>query len=137
MKSSITSFERIVFYDGDCGFCSAAIQFILKNRKHSFYFIALQSTEATKFLSTFHTQIDMNSLFYYEKGKLFNRSTAILKICRHLKTRYLLLSYLGWIFPRLIRDSFYNLIARKRLQLKSPSCIIPTENERKYFLDRK
>lgn len=42
--------DKILFYDGDCVFCNASVQFALKHRKkNSIYFSALQSELAKKF----------------------------------------------------------------------------------------
>lgn len=67
----ILKLERIVFYDGDCGFCNTSVQLILKNRKVDFYFIPLQSEISHQIMAKFNVEIKMNTLYLLENGKLY------------------------------------------------------------------
>jgi predicted DCC family thiol-disulfide oxidoreductase YuxK len=70
-----------------------------------------------------------------EQGKLFTKSTAALKILRHIGIPWSLLGVF-MIIPRQIRDPFYDFVARHRYQWmgKSDSCRVPTEKDRQRFV---
>jgi predicted DCC family thiol-disulfide oxidoreductase YuxK len=44
------------------------------------------------------------------------------------------LAALGRVVPRPVRDTVYNAIARRRLSLAAPRCLLPTAEERARFL---
>jgi predicted DCC family thiol-disulfide oxidoreductase YuxK len=49
-KTEITP-KRIVFYDGECGFCNRTVAFVLKKQKgNAIYFTALQTAIRQAFL---------------------------------------------------------------------------------------
>lgn len=135
-ESSNSSEKRIVFYDGDCCFCNTSVQFILKHRKKEFYFAALQSDFAKKKIEEGQgVDIEMNTLYYLEKDKLYEKSNAVLRIARGLKGAYPMFYYLGSIFPKFIRDVVYDFIAKRRNKINPGFCALPSEEERKFFLD--
>lgn len=127
--------ERIVFYDGECGFCNTSVQFVLNHRRRPIYFVPLQSDLAEEILEARDIEIEMNTLYYLEKGELFERSTGALRIARHLKGGYPLLYYIGIIFPRIIRDWVYDQIAKRRHKINPGYCAMPTPEERQLFLE--
>jgi predicted DCC family thiol-disulfide oxidoreductase YuxK len=135
-ETSNTSERQIIFYDGDCGFCNSSVQFILNKRKKVYYFSALQSDFAKKKIEEEAGKtIEMNTLYFLDQGELFEKSTAILRVSKGLKGAYPLLFYVGIIFPRFIRDAVYDFIARRRHKIEAGFCALPTEEERKFFLD--
>lgn len=130
----VLHYDRIIFYDGECGFCNATIQLILKKRKSPFYFVSLQSEVAQKIMSEFDITINFNTVYYFENKRLYKRSTAALHIFKHLKGIYPFLYSIGMCVPRFLRDGIYNFIAKRRNRIKPGYCAVPTEEERKYFL---
>ena len=130
----ILKLERIVFYDGDCGFCNTSVQLILNNRKVDFYFIPLQADVSKDIMQNFNEEIKMNTLYLYEKGKLYKKSTAAIKIAKNLKKLYPLVFYVGMIVPKIIRDWVYDQIAKRRHKIKPGFCAMPLEQEKKFFL---
>src|SRR5690554_7898148 len=84
----VLQFKRIIFYDGDCGFCNTSVQLVLKKRKKDFYFIPLQSSIAEEIMTHFNETIEMNTLYLVENGLLYDRSTAAIKIAKHLSSLY-------------------------------------------------
>ena len=133
MQIRMTEKRSIVFYDGDCGFCNSAVAFILKNRKRDFYFIPLQSEKAESMLLNFVSEVDYDTMYFYDKRKLYSRSNAGLRICLGLKGLYPLM-YVFYIVPRFIRDGVYRFIAKRRKRINKGYCVMPEENELKYFL---
>lgn len=132
--SEIQHLERIILFDGECGFCNKSIQFILKNQKKTVYFLPLQSPVAKRILSKNKVKLDMSTLFYLEKGKLYSRSSAVVKILQLLKGGYPALSYLLYVVPVFIRDYVYAAIAKRRHKISAKNCLLPTVEEREFFL---
>lgn len=125
--------KKVIFYDGDCGFCNSSVQFILKKRKSEFYFIPLQSDLAKSILQKFNIQIEMDTIYFLVNDKIYNKSSAGLQITKHLKNLYPLL-FAFYIVPKFMRDWVYNFIAKRRHKLRAGYCALPTVEEKKYFL---
>lgn len=129
--------QRILFYDGDCGFCNRSVQLVLNHATHgSIHFAPLQSPFATSFFQEKGFPLpDLSTVYFWDGKNLSNRSTAALKIARHLKW-YFQLTRIGWLLPRFIRDGIYNWIAKRRMSLANAQCLLPTAEQRELFLDR-
>lgn len=128
---------RVIVFDGVCNFCNIFVTFVLDRSSHDlFKFGMLQSPQAQKILQHFQLPTDEYETFLLiEQGKLFTKSTAALKILRHLGMPWSLFGVM-MIIPRQIRDVFYDFVARHRYQWmgKSDACRVPTEEDRKRFV---
>ncbi|MET2985280.1 thiol-disulfide oxidoreductase DCC family protein [Aureibaculum conchae] len=130
--------KSIILFDGVCNLCNGAVQFIIKRDKSKhFLFASLQSDAAQDILLHFNQKnSDFDSIILIDKGEIYKKSTAILKITRHLngfwKYNYALI-----IIPKFIRDFFYSIIAQNRYNWfgKKESCILPTKDLKMRFLD--
>ena len=131
--NSEIKYNPIVFYDGDCGFCNSAVQFILNKKKKAFYFLALQADLARNLLGEKHVPINMDTIYFLKNGKLYNRSSAALQICKGLKGLYPLL-FAFYIIPKFLRDPFYNFIAKRRHKIREGYCMMPIPEDQQYFL---
>lgn len=125
--------ENLVFYDGDCGFCNSSVQFILSKKKKPFYFIPLQAERTRDLLNPFEITINLDTIYFLSEGKLYDRSSAALRIAKGLKGLYPLL-FAFYIVPKFIRDAIYNFIARRRHKLRAGYCMIPKPEDEKYFI---
>lgn len=131
--------QLIILFDGDCNLCQKSVQFILKKDKHAKFQLASLQSHAAQNLFQQH-EIPINSEYqticYIENDKIYDRSTAVLKICKHLPRFWKLLSVF-LIIPPVIRDHFYHLISRKRYLWwgKASSCLMMTPEIEKRFLD--
>jgi predicted DCC family thiol-disulfide oxidoreductase YuxK len=126
--------RTLVFYDGECGFCNRVVGFILKNEKDQrIFFAALHSDFAKNFLAQKTDKIDPNTFYFFDGKVLYDKSTAALKLLRHLKWYWHLLG-IFWIFPKFLRDWGYHQIASRRHYLASQSCFLPDVDQRKRFL---
>jgi len=134
MKQSRNLPDRIVFYDGDCGFCNTSVQFVLNHRKCDIYFAALQSDLSKKELAKRGVTIQMNTLYFLENGKLYKKSSGALRIAKYLKGLFPLLYWIGIIFPRFIRDWVYDQVAKNRHKIRPGACALPRPEEKKLFL---
>ena len=84
-----------MFYDGECGVCSNSVQFILKNeRDHELYFCPLQSPFAEDLLKEQGITINLDTVYVYANGIIYDRSKAIQVVAKHLKTPYSLFTSL-------------------------------------------
>ena len=136
MKSA--SPDEIVFYDGECGFCSNSVQFILNHeRDHELHFCPLQSEFASELLAQQGIVINLDTIYVLSKGKVHSKSEAIKLASRHFKAPYSWLAILIAITPRYIADAAYTLFANNRyhIQGKVPQCLLPTAAQRKRFLN--
>ena len=129
--------QPIILFDGVCNFCNSAVNFTLKrNSKANIRFAPMQSEAGLKLLQEYKLPPDdMQSFIFIENGKLYKRSTAALKVCKHLR-RLWPLCYGFIIVPAFIRDGIYNWIAANRYKWfgKKDSCMIPTPEIKARFL---
>ena len=118
----------IVLFDGDCGLCSGTVQFIRRRvREPGFQLLPLQSPAARELLARIAASgIDAppdqspaspssfgQTVVFIEDGQVHVRSTAALRIARHLTGAWPLF-YGLIIVPRPLRDWIYDVVARHR-----------------------
>lgn len=110
---------------------------MLKHEKtEDFKFAALQSEIGQqKLLELALETQDFDSIVFLENGKLFQKSTAALKISKYLKFPFNLLQ-IFIIVPRFIRDYVYDFIAKNRYKCfgKEETCWLPKPEYKKRFL---
>lgn len=128
----------IVLFDGVCNLCNRSVQFILKrDKKKKILFASLQGNFGQEMLKRYHLpENDFNSFILLEGEKLYTRSTAALRVLKHLRRGWQI--FYGFIIlPRFIRDSIYNWIARNRYKWfgKKETCMIPSEAIKSRFID--
>ncbi|MBJ2173022.1 thiol-disulfide oxidoreductase DCC family protein [Aureibaculum sp. A20] len=129
--------KSIILFDGVCNLCNNSVQFIINRDKNNhFIFASLQSDAAQDILLHFQrNNSDFDSIILIVNGKIFDKSSAILKIFNKLNG-FWKYSYVFIIIPKFIRDFFYTLIAQNRYKWfgKKDSCIIPTKELKAKFL---
>lgn len=126
---------RIVLFDGECHFCDASVQFIIKRDPTAqFVFASLQSEIGKEYLSSYHVS-DVNSFVLIEEGRYFVKSTAALRIAKRLNGLWPLM-YSFIIVPAAVRNIFYEMIAKNRYKWfgKKEVCELPSPDIRKRFL---
>jgi predicted DCC family thiol-disulfide oxidoreductase YuxK len=76
------------------------------------------------------------TVVYYEEGKLFYRSTAVLKIAQQLAMPWPLFS-IFLLIPAFIRDYIYRIISRNRFKWfgKTKTCFVKYPSHEDRFLD--
>ena len=129
--------NRILLFDGVCNFCNSSIQFIIRHDpKGIFKYAALQSDYAKKLVGD-RSSPEPESVILYEDGKVYDRTTAALKIARHLNGLWPLL-YIFIVIPAFLRDPIYKLIAKNRYKWfgKQEACMVPSKEIRDRFLDQ-
>ena len=127
--------DKIVFYDGDCGFCNQSIQFILKFQKdESLHFAAIQSVFTEQFFTKKGWELpDLSTVYFYENELLYSKSDAGICLAHYLKFPFSLLQYF-WVIPQYLRDKVYDFIAQRRHRLRKGYCLIPSKDQKKQFV---
>ncbi|HEY5124496.1 MAG TPA: DCC1-like thiol-disulfide oxidoreductase family protein [Ignavibacteria bacterium] len=127
----------LILFDGVCNFCNSSVNFIIRrDKKNIFRFASLQSETGQKCLSEFNfSQTEFDTIILIEKGELYTRSTAALRIAKSIRGIWKLF-YIFIIIPRPIRNYFYDLLSRNRYKWfgKRYACRIPSEEEKNRFL---
>ena len=129
--------QAIIFFDGVCNLCNSSVQFVIaRDNRNFFKFAALQSDFAEKKLAEFNVDLKKsNSVFLLEDGKLYSKSSAALRITKHLSAAWPIL-YGFLAVPKFIRNGVYGFIAKNRYKWfgKQDSCWIPTPELKSRFL---
>lgn len=126
----------IILFDGECNFCDASVQFIMKRDQAAYFqFASLQSDIGQQLLAKHAIPNYVDSLVLIDNGHAFIRSTAALRIASKLDGAWKLFM-IARIVPSFLRDPLYNLIARNRYKWfgKKETCMLPTPEQRKRFL---
>lgn len=128
--------QAVIFFDGVCNLCNGAVQFVIeRDRKNYFKFAALQSDFAINKLSNYSLQVKQGDSFVLlENGKVYEQSTAALRVAKRLNGLWLLL-YVFIIIPPFIRNWVYKFIARNRYKWfgRQETCWVPTPELRSRF----
>lgn len=136
--------ESVLLYDGLCGLCDGVVQFTMqRDQKGSMQFAPLQGVYARALLVRHPELASIDSLIVVRAAssardeQVLVRSDAAIAIAQYLGGPWALLGRLTRVFPRVLRDWGYNLIARSRYRIfgKRDVCRIPDARERARFLD--
>ena len=126
----------IVLFDGVCNLCNRFVQILLKlDKNKQLKFASLQGEFGSNLVLAHPELARVDSVLFYQNGKIYSKSSAILEICKVLPA-------LRWfrlfrILPKVFRDYIYEAIARSRYAFfgKRDQCMFPTEELKKRFLD--
>ena len=130
--------QKIIFFDGVCNLCNRSVNFLVRHDKKGILkFASLQSTYAQKVIPKAllnHEKLD--SIIVYTDGKFYDRSTAVLKLCKILGGLYTVF-LIGYLLPRFIRDGLYGFVANHRYRWfgQTENCNVPTADLKERFLD--
>lgn len=138
MESSIDINKKIILFDGVCNLCNSAVNYVIEHdAKDLFRFSSLQSKAGIELME--ERGIDPNaidSIILIEPGiAYYNKSTAALKIAKHLSGSISLLRFFS-VLPEGFRNLVYDFIAKNRYQWfgKKDACMIPTPELKAKFL---
>jgi predicted DCC family thiol-disulfide oxidoreductase YuxK len=126
-----------VLFDGVCNLCNGSVQFILKRDPQGLFRFASLQSEAGRSLMDQHG-LDpgaLSSVVVIEDGRVWQESSAALRVARHLPGAWKLLRVFA-VIPRPLRDAVYRLIARNRYRWfgKTETCWLPTPELQGRFL---
>jgi predicted DCC family thiol-disulfide oxidoreductase YuxK len=130
--------KAVILFDGVCNLCNASVQLVIKNDPDAyFHFASLQSDAGIALQKKYNLPVmaTPESLVLLEEDKVYQYSTAALRIARKLKSWHRFL-YFFIIVPAFLRNAVYKFIARNRYRWwgKQDSCWLPTPDLKKRFL---
>lgn len=128
----------IILYDGECFLCDYSVQFILKRDRHAvFRFCTLQNAIRYSDLSSLVDLTSRNSVILIYKGFIYDKSDAAIRTMILLGGWLSWLGYVGFLFPKFIRNTVYNFIAKNRYKWfgKSDTCLMPNPTYTSQFLN--
>ena len=129
----------VLFFDGVCNLCNGAVKFVIRHdRQGAVHFASLQSTAGAAAVRAVRQRYGRvpDSLIFLDEGQYFIESDAALRVARYLDGGWGTLRLLR-IFPRVLRDFGYRIVARNRYRWfgKQDACMIPTPALKSRFLD--
>ena len=138
MPSELLRDGPILLYDGACGVCSEAVQWVLAHeRSHSLRFAPLESAVGSESRALAGIEPDVDSMLWTElrDGRVYAdvRSSAMLRVLGYVGGPWRILTALRFV-PALLRDAGYRAFAKLRYRLRAQSCLVPTAQERARFL---
>jgi predicted DCC family thiol-disulfide oxidoreductase YuxK len=129
--------DRVIIFDGECNFCSAWVDFVLRRDVDgSIRFAARQSPAARQLLGRLGMHADnLSSIALVIGDDVHTRSDAVLRIFRALPYPWRVLCVFLFV-PRWIRDAVYLLVARARYRLfgHRTACRLEDADHPKRFL---
>lgn len=118
----------VILFDGTCAFCERAVRFIATRDPRGYFRFGASQSPAGAALLADHgfTRQGARSIVLIEDGALYLRSTASLRIARHLAWPWSLAGGL-LVVPRPVRDAVYRVVAAIRHRIAGPSnaCEVP------------
>ncbi|MGQ7276390.1 thiol-disulfide oxidoreductase DCC family protein [Brevibacillus thermoruber] len=131
--------EAILLFDGVCNLCHGAVRFIIpRDPSGRIRFASLQSETGRRLLARHGFPADeLRTVVLIEGDSLYTRSDAMLRVGRKLNGWWPLLSSLGLVIPRPVRDCVYDWIARNRYRWfgRQEQCLLPTPEIRQRFVE--
>jgi len=132
--------RHLLFYDGECGLCDRAVQFVLKHdRKKEFIFAPLQGVTAVKELAQLPPELKtIDSLILLQdygtpEQEITTHGRGAMRICWLLGGWWALIGWKSFL-PSWPFDVAYRFVARNRHRLFSQACIVPDPEHRERFL---
>ena len=130
--------DKIILFDGICNLCNFWVKFIIKRDQHKLLkFASLQSDIGITLIQQKRLHFDkMDTILFLDKGMVYQKSNAVLHICKYLDGPWKL-AYKLLFIPISIRDTLYDWVANHRYKWfgKTQACIIPTPEIQTRFLE--
>ena len=118
----------LLLFDGNCAFCNKAVMYTAKRDVDGYILYASLQSELGQYLLEKNglPRDYIQSLVYFDKGKVYTRTDASCEIAKHFSGASKLLHYLKFI-PAPLRNPVYDLFAKYRYKLfgRIESCELP------------
>lgn len=127
---------RLVLYDGTCGLCDRAVQWLLDHDTDgALTYAALQGDTVAALRSTHAIPTGMDTMVFVDGDRVWVRSHAILTICSHLPTPWRWLGGLR-VLPAWLTDPAYRLVSSTRYSIwgRADACRLPDPEVAARFL---
>lgn len=126
----------VLFFDGDCGFCSKSVRCVYQYDSSGVIdFAPLQGSLAGKLGLRKYAEKGGGSMVILREsdGVMFTKGDAWIELGRALGGVWAGLASVFSLFPKLARDWVYDLIAKNRYRLAGTGnhCALPEEGLRK------
>lgn len=135
--ASETYKQPLVFFDGNCHLCSSVVQFLLP-RTTNLCFTPLQSSKGEKLLANLgKLSTNYESFVLVESCRVYESSTAALRLCLHMKNPLWRLLYIAILIPAILRNPLYRVIARNRYRIfgRREQCMVAPKTWKDRFID--
>ena len=137
----MTDPRPVVLFDGVCNFCNATVRWTAaRDPRARLRFATLRSAPARRAVALADPDTDFDALpdtiVLVDRDGVHTASTALLRISRHLRFPYPVLS-LAAVVPRPLRDAAYGWFARNRYRWfgRADECPLPPPSLASRFLD--
>lgn len=132
--------RHLIFYDGTCGMCHRAVQFLLKWDKNKlFVFSPLQGKAAARMLPP-HINEDLETLILVEnyqdnsEKRVFTFGKGAFRICWLLGGFWSIFGAISFL-PSFLYDWAYRWVAHHRFQwFVREECLVPKNEDMNRFL---
>jgi predicted DCC family thiol-disulfide oxidoreductase YuxK len=129
--------RQLVLYDGVCGLCNKAVQWLLDHDPEAKLTYAPLQGETAAELRKGHPEIPdhLATIVFVEGERVSLYSDAVVQIARHLPAPWRWGAIFRWV-PRPIRDFFYGVMAGNRYRIfgQYDTCRIPAPDQAARFL---
>lgn len=128
----------VLFFDANCLLCNGSVRFILRHeRRPSIIFAPINGTTWKEMFGADAAPGPPQSVVLVDDSGVHTKSKAVLRIQRHMGGGWSWLARFGAVVPPLVRDFFYDMIARHRYRWfgRTDECLLPTPENRRRFLD--
>ncbi|RKP55436.1 DUF393 domain-containing protein [Cohnella endophytica] len=130
--------SALLLIDGVCNLCQGIARFIIaRDPEAKFRFASLQSDIGQRLLQEGGMAVqNMDTFVMIDNGRFYTKSSAALKVVRRLGGLWPLL-YALIVVPPFLRNGVYGFVAKRRYRWfgKEDSCILPTPDIRRRFID--
>ncbi len=120
--------KGLILFDGVCNLCNTSVQKVLQNdKKGNFFFASLSWPIADQVRRGFPNMEEVDSIMLYQNERLYNQSSAALRIAGKMDGLWPLMAVF-WIIPKPVRDVVYQWVARNRYKWfgKKDVCMMPS-----------
>lgn len=129
---------RLVLFDGVCGLCDSAVQWLLDHDDAGRLHYAPLQGELAAALRAANPVIptELDTMVFVRDGQVYLRSQAVLQILRELPAPWSWFSVFR-VFPSFLTDLGYRLLAANRYRIFGTleACRIPEPAQAARFLD--
>ena len=117
-----------ILYDGTCPLCHWAVIYLLRmDKDQSLRYAPIESDYSQQLLGeSYSILLAADTLGFYTGQKLLTEADAVIGALRVTAKGRWLGSFLG-LFPRIVRNWAYRMIANNRKRLPMACPVIPTE----------
>jgi len=130
--------SALLLFDGVCNLCNGFVNFLIDHDPDGEIRVgALQSEAARPYLQAFGLDPSyLDSVVLIERGRVYQKSTAALRVARRLEAPWPLAYYALIGIPRLLRDRVYDVVASNRYDWfgKRDACRMPTPDLQARFI---